>query len=41
MEQVKTKVWRVKIKLPQYIPDTKSSELKKKIVDWSFTLMLN
>lgn len=41
MEQVKTKVWKVRIKLPQYTPGKKQTETQKKIVDWSFTLMLN
>jgi hypothetical protein len=40
MEQVKTKVWKVKIKLPLYVPNKNRSEVPK-TVDWSFTMMLN
>jgi len=40
MEQVKTKVWKVIIKIPTEIQERNQKEIIKTI-DWSFTLMLN
>lgn len=40
MEQVKTKVWKVKIKLPLEKPN-KRRRVNSETVDWSFKLMLN
>ncbi|NQU85417.1 MAG: hypothetical protein HQ541_06615 [Mariniphaga sp.] len=40
MEQVKTKVWKVKIKIPVEIQ--KKNQLNSgKTIEWSFKLMLN
>jgi hypothetical protein len=40
MEQVKTKVWKVKIKIPTEMPKNYRRE-NVKTIDWSFKLMLN
>ena len=40
MEQVKTKVWKVKIKVPTEI-QRKNQKKAVKTIDWSFKLMLN
>lgn len=40
MEQVKTKVWKVKIKIPTQIPKSDRKE-DAKTIDWAFKLMLN
>ena len=40
MEQVKTKVWKVKIKIPVEIRQ-KNQAGTTKTIEWSFKLMLN
>lgn len=41
MEQVKTKVWKVKIKIPVEIPAEADQFFEPETIEWSFKLMLN
>jgi hypothetical protein len=40
MEKVKTKVWKVRLKVPVEIPENNIKE-NVKTINWSFKLMLN